>query len=201
MKFMLLALIFLCSSCSSPPPSLPPWQDIAGRDRRAQTPIYRVRVPHDWQRHEPSPTTDLADTTQAIACFTIQDGDQHIDIAIHNFPSDTLEQRIPPSAQVARWQRQLAKTSEAVIVIRPIAHGGFSGLEFTAPGIMAWSLQLTPEHYRSLSRPPDTPLQRQMRADYTIKATGPSQMVSQYAQEIEGFARSFELIEEIPAEQ
>lgn len=165
------------------------------------TPVYRARVPHDWQRHDPSPATDLTDTTQAIARFTIQDGDAHIDINIHNFPSDTLEQRIPPSAQVARWQRQLATTSEAAIVVNPTAHGGFSGLEFTAPGVMAWSLQITPDHYRSLSKPPDTPLQRQMRADYTIKVTGPPHMVSHYAQEIEVFARSFELIEEIPAEQ
>jgi hypothetical protein len=67
--------------------------------------------------------------------------------------------------------------------------------------MIGWSLQLDKEHYRTLA--PPTPasqenLYREMRADVTLKATGPKETMEKHEEGIINFARSFELIEEIP---
>jgi len=63
--------------------------------------------------------------------------------------------------------------------------------------VLAWALQIAPEHCRTLSNP-DSYLNKQMRSDVTIKAMGPVTLMKKHKQAIETVARSFELIEEIP---
>lgn len=67
--------------------------------------------------------------------------------------------------------------------------------------VLGWSLQLSPEHYRMLSHPSSAENEdkyQQMRADVTIKAVGPKALTEKHRTKIMAFARSFELIEEIP---
>lgn len=199
--FTLILIVCVCSSCE--PASQPwnaPWQTIAGRDPAITQPIYRARIPAHWQRVDPLPDESLADTTKPLCRLLILASEGQIDITIHNFPTDTIDQRIPPQSQVARWQRQLGDRASNTDSIRPFAHGGFVGLFFEADGLLAWSLQLAPSHYRTLSLPPASHLNRQLRADYTIKATGPESALAHHRSDILAFARSFELIAEIPSD-
>ncbi len=54
-------------------------------------------------------------------------------------------------------------------------------------------MQLSPIHFRNLAHS-----NRQLRSDYTIKATGAPDSIDRHREDIEQFARSFELIEELP---
>jgi hypothetical protein len=123
--------------------------------------------------------------------------DEKVRITVHNFPAETLEGRIPPGAQVARWRRQLNLTSPTSHRVLPVSHGGFVGLHLEGPGILAWAMQLAAPHFRALQQHPHNA--KQCCADYTIKATGPQILLTVHEEEIHAFARSFELIEEIPA--
>lgn len=197
MKFAkTLSLLLICCSCSTQSEVRPTWQQIQGRDRTIPVGIYQARVPTYWQRHDPDPMENLADTTKPLCNFIIEERDERITITIHNFPSESLEMRIPAAAQVSRWQQQ-TKALPGQEWIFPYAHGGFAGLGYFGPGIIAFSLQLAEEHYRSLSKPPASRLHDQMRADYTIKAIGPRDLLTKHATAISDFARSFELIEEL----
>jgi len=179
---------------------------IQGRDNDGpRLPVYRMRVPDSWIRRDPLPGESLIDTTKSLCDFLIYEDDGIIRIFIHNFPTKTIEERIPPSAQVARWQRQFESLVPHESHINPQAFSGYSGLLFTGVGILnneetmvlAWALQIAPEHCRTLSNP-DSYLNKQMRSDVTIKAMGPVTLMKKHKQAIETVARSFELIEEIP---
>lgn len=175
-----------------------PWVAIHGRDVAVNDPIYRARVPSNWQRQAPVSDDQREDTMQPNCHLRIEDSEGSIDIIVHNFPSESMEARIPPAAQVARWQRQVGARASTADLVQPIAHAGFIGLSYAADGVMAWSLQLAKEHYLALSMAPDSRRKHQMRADYTIKATGPEGALARHRREITAFARSFELIDEIP---
>lgn len=194
-----LLVLVLCSACgSSPETTQAPWLSIHGRDLAVNDPIYRARVPDGWQRQAPVSEAQREDTMQPICRFIVPDNEGPVEITVHNFPTDSIDERIPPAAQVARWQRQVGARASAADLVQPIAHAGFVGLSYAADGVMAWSLQLAKEHYQALSMAPDSRLKQQMRADYTIKATGPEASLARHQREITAFARSFELIEEIP---
>lgn len=188
-----------CTSNESSPLSTASTRWIEINDRNHQ-PLYRAKVPLGWNRQSPLSTDSLSDTTKAIEEFTTAEG--NLRIVIHNFPSDMLEDRIPPQAQINRWKQQFSFLNVEDVVVAPQARGGFSGLFFSASGvregrpysILAWSMQLAPEHYRQLCC-------RQMRADYTIKAMGSPILIDKHREEIEAFASSFELIQEIPTPQ
>lgn len=189
-------MILLCAAllvgCQSEQIHQFPWQHIAGREHR---PLYRAQVPSEWKRIDPSPLVSLADTTLSLCEFLIEDPQGTVRIAIHNFPTHHLEQRIPPQAQIARWRQQNALASGTSCRVLPVSHGGFTGLSLQGPGILAYAMQLAVPHFRILQ-------QHQMFqccADYTIKATGPQELLIAHQDEIERFARSFELIEEIPS--
>jgi hypothetical protein len=178
---------------------------IQGRDNDGpRFAVYRIRVPDAWIRRDPLPNESLIDTTKSLCDYIIRDEDGTIRIFIHNFPTQTMEERIPPAAQVARWQRQFDSLIPHASNVVPQAFSGYSGLLFTGVGtlkneptmVMGWALQIASEHYRTLSHP-DNPLNKQMRADVTIKAVGPVSLMEKYQGEIKAFARSFELIEEI----
>lgn len=209
--FILLALTFCSCSESGPSKRDLPMQIIKGRDHQGtRLDVYRVRVPASWIRKDTLPEESLIDTTKSICEFMISKGTSFIRITIHNFPSDTMDQRIPPAAQIARWERQfdLLISSESSTI--PQAFNGFVGLKFKGVGtlnqkeviVLGWSVQLSKEHYRTLTYP-KTPLEStlfsQMRADVTIKAVGPKELMEDKEIEIHEFARSFELIAEIPS--
>lgn len=181
-------LLFLsligCSSAEQPQAN---WVSINGRTNSA---VYQIKVPKHWKHLEPPQFQ--TDTRMPIAEFSIG---SDIKITIHNFPSHSLEQRIPPQAQAARWERQFEKLDTASVSITPQAFSGFSGLLFEASGIlqgseqsvMAWAMQIAPQLYQRTNSPDE-------RADFTIKVQGSPQSIKKYRTEIVQFARSFELI-------
>jgi hypothetical protein len=208
--FLFLTLILLCGCSEAPPPSHP-MQEIKGRDYHgARFYVYRARVPLNWIRKDPLAEESLTDTTKSLCEFFIPGNEGFIRIAIHNFPSNTLDERIPPMAQIARWQRQFDPLQAEESSTLPQAFNGYIGLKFKGIGLMdgtntmmlAWSLQLGKEHFQMLSNPKnpaDHNNFREMRADVTIKATGPKSLMEDHEEEIIAFARSFELIKEIPS--
>lgn len=204
---LLLACCVLsgCSRSPSPTPTTS-WQEICGRDN-GRVPIYRAKVPSNWQRRDPTPDTSLFDSTLSLCEFLIVEGTQQIKITIHNFPTNAIEERIPPSAQIARWKQQFESLDPASLSIASEAYAGFSGLFFEASGILhkehatiiAFAMQIAPSHYYRLQTSEQEDALKQMRADYTIKAVGPVEWMAQNKQSILAFARSFELIQEIPS--
>lgn len=209
-KLLILALLLSCTTPDTKPSEPLSTEQIRGRGHEGKRPLlYRAKVPHSWVRRDPLPSTDLSDTTLSIADFFIIDDNETIRIAIHNFPSEKIEQRIPPAAQVARWQRQLENIDPSSLTIEPLSFSGYKGLYFEGVNrsgdsptmVLGWSLQLADIHYRALtpsSDQVDTPESREKRADITIKATGPRTIMEQHKEAIAAFAQSFELIEEIP---
>lgn len=185
-------------------------QVIDGRDDgQGRLSLYRVQAPISWIRHDPLPTDSLKDTTKFLCEFIIMDNDDIIRIAIHNFPSLLISDRISSQAQVARWQRQITSLDPLTTYTIPQSFSGYSGLLFFGEGkmdekevaILSWSLQIAPEHYRNLQQEELTKnpsIYSQMRADVTIKAVGPKHSMRKHKQAITKFARSFELIREIP---
>lgn len=184
------------------------WQQISGRDEGMpdqRTAVYRAIVPTNWEREDPSPARSIMDTTLPNCSFIIRDEDSRIFITVHTFPSDHIEDHIPPEAQVARWKRQFKEIDPESLSMSPRAYGGFAGLFFEASGklkdredpvtVLAWSMQLDAQHYQTLSLQSE----KQKSADYTIKAVGPEGLIEKHKEEIHCFAKSFELITPIPA--
>lgn len=210
----ILALFMLagCDSPSSPSSSAERWQEVLGRDEGQpdqRKPIYRAKVPSTWQRIDAAITESIADSTKANCEFLIGTEDDPIHLVVHSFPSSSLEDRIPPQAQIQRWQRQFDELDLQALQITPCAQGGFTGLCMSAEGLMkgrqtavlAWSMQLAPLHFIALQVKEGTndPVKtRQRQSDYTIKAFGPPKSLAAYRSEIMAFAASFEMIEEIP---
>lgn len=196
-------LITGCSSSEAIPPS--DWQAINGRDelltpwRSERRPVYRARVPPNWVRIDQDPHIQLLDTTKPNVTFLIGDT---IRLNVHTFPTDSFEERIPPAFQVDRWKSQVDKTCR----VESISRGGFLGMYFEGKKnektILAWSMQLDLDHYQTLSfiaaSHEDKEHFKQMGADYTIKAEGPACELEKHKQAIFQFAKSFELLQNIP---
>lgn len=212
-RILTLLLFFTLVSCSTQ--NAPPTEDtevefIKGRGIQGKKlAIYRITVPHAWIRRDPLPEDTIEDTTQALCEFIINDPEGIIRIAIHNFPSDTLEARIPPAAQVARWKQQLNHYKPEEIVETPIAFGGYSGVQFVGTSkkedkefrVFATALQLAPEHFKNLitlESSPQAVRYRQMRGDVTLKAQGPLVAMEKQRAAILQAYHSFGLIDEIP---
>lgn len=197
---LLLCLLpfWLPVSCTPQKETRIPWQSIQGRDRTVTRPLYRVRAPLEWVRVDPLDEVDLSDTTLPISTFYLHDAASSIRITLHTFPYTRATERIPPEAQVARWQRQHTNPSYPVTVT-PMAHGGFQGLCFEGEGVLAWSMKVgDPYEQYFTSHPPKNPFTRALRADYTIKAVGSPESIETHHEELCAFARSFEWIEEMP---
>jgi hypothetical protein len=203
--------LFVLTACNQDTSPLPAsnWQLIAGRDegQAAERPLlYRACVPSNWIRQDPSTSASIADTTKSICEFYIQEEGQNIRLTIHTFPIIQGHMRIPPQAQIARWKKQFEELDPLASHILPESHGGFSGLYFEGQGIlqgsptkvMGWSMQLASGYERQLSQG-QQPLDRLKRADYTIKASGPPVLMDTHRAAIMAFARSFELIDELPS--
>ncbi len=180
-------LLFLFIGCDSPkPPVSDTWQQMAGRNADAQ-PIYRTIVPSHWQRLPPQP--NLEDTMKPICEYSIAN---EIRLTVHNFPSEQLSQRIPPEAQVKRWQRQAGAGT-----LSHQCQNGFVGLRLETDELIAWAMQLDPELYLSLSGPNASDHDRERRSDYTIKIGGPKSLLEIHRNDLETFTNRFELINPI----
>ena len=206
-------LLFSCSSENNNSTQIPAWQVMTGRDwggdHTQRATIYRARVPNTWLREDPDDESSIQDSTLANCTFSIPSEDQNILITVHSFPYEKIEDRVPPNAQIARWKRQF-ETVHDPVVMHAQSHGGFSGLYLEISGemkhapttVLAWAMQLAPEHYRNLMRAGlytnEVELWQQKASDYTIKAVGAPESILAYKEEIEQFARSFELIDAIP---
>lgn len=210
-KFPLFILLLGLTGCAQQPPAHPSaqWQEFAARDnaKSSERPLlYRALVPSSWMRKNPPPFESIADTTKAICEFYIQENGEEIRLTIHTFPILEDHDRIPPQAQIARWKRQLEDLDPLSVKIIPQSHGGFSGLYFEGQGalqnkpvrVIGWSMQLASVFARQLSLERHS-LDTFKRADYTIKATGPPEMMDKHRSAIAGFAESFELIDELPS--
>lgn len=205
LRCIFLFLIFCLVGCKPEPPPYT-WQEIVGRDGIA---IYQARVPTHWVC-EVTSVESLKDTMKPLCTYVIRENGEEILISIHNFPSESLEQRIPPAAQIERWKKQFQTLDPGSIITLQQSHGGFSGYLFEGTGnykekkkmMLAWAMQIASDHYNYLSHPKDNEELtnfKQMRADYTIKALGSVTLMNKYKDEIKAFARSFELIQEIPS--
>lgn len=203
------SLLVLCPSCRESPHQAPPCslQHICGRDEildyghAMRRPLYQVKVPLAWKRVDPSESDSLLDTKKPIVTFIIE---QNLHLVVHNFPSQSIEERIDPSAQIERWAAQL---KGGVWRSERVGHDGFSGFYFEgnleSNRVCAWSLQLDAEHYQTLhflaATVEEEEHYRQMGADYTVKVSGPAALIEKYKDEIALFVTSFQLIQEIPA--
>jgi hypothetical protein len=212
-RYLLFPLILiLTAACSNQntKTSLVEWQTICGRNSGdlQRTPLYRAKVPKTWIRQDPSPLESNEDTTKSICKFEIYEGSQVITVTIHNFPSANMQQRIPPLAQIHRWKKQFDSLEPGTLIVTPQAYSGFIGLVLEGTGllkgkrtsILAWAMQLAPEHYQNLlilSPDGENALQQEL-ADFSIKAVGPADLMQRHKQSVLTFARSFELIDELP---
>lgn len=208
MRFFICLLLIICSACAKTKPKmLEDWTQLPGRGHPL-TYVYRVKAPQSWTYHAPIFET-LSDTTKPIGEFVIDDGKESVLITIHNFPSVSQKDRIPPQAQISRWQRQFENLDSSSMNITPQSFSGFVGMLFEGTGsikgdpasMLAWSMQLAPEHYLTLQYPYNAAQAEKfpcMCADITIKAVGSPEMIQQYKDDIVQFARTLELIEEIP---
>ena len=166
--------------------------------------IYRALAPSNWIRQDPQPAESLADTTKSVCEFYIREEGQSLRLTIHTFPFIQPNTRIPPQAQIVRWKRQFEEINPLAATIMPEAHGGFSGLFFEGEGIqqglpikvIGWSMQLAPVYERQLSQAKH-PHDSLKRADYTIKASGPPDLMNKHRLDILAFAHSFEMIDEL----
>lgn len=218
---LFMLLVISCVSCDDlPNPPISSFQEISGRDEGKQinsdylrSMVYRSKVPLAWHRSDPQQNASIADTTKPLCEFAIEEGSEIVRITIHNFPTIITEERIPPGAQVARWKRQFTELDVTTVAVTPQSYGGFAGLFFEGTGmlggenktVMAWAMQLAPGHYSTLSYLANTcdSVQerehlKQVRSDYTIKAVGPKTLMEKHRHSLIAFARSFELIDEIP---
>jgi hypothetical protein len=208
--FLLSLFLFLLTGCNQTPspPSSAHWQLIAGRNEEQSTVrplLYRALVPFNWVRVDPPVKESIADTTKSICEFYIQENGQTIRLTIHTFPIIQSNLRIPPQAQIARWKKQFEELDLLATHVLSESHGGFSGLYFEGQGtlkgqpmqVMGWSMQLCSGYMRQLTNEWH-PLDRYKRADYTIKASGPPSLMNQHRSALLAFARSFELIDELP---
>lgn len=188
MRWLALPLLLLVACGGETQSPNNQWQEILGRDEGSvRRPVYRAQVPDSWKREDPAPGQSISDTRLANVTFRCGE----LVVYVHSFP-----QRIPPEAQVARWQRQLGGATR----VAREAHGGFAGLRVEGEGLLAWAMQLDGRLYQTLEQLGEEEEERlhfaQMASDYTIKATGP---VEEHRTDLERFARSFELIQAVPA--
>lgn len=202
-----LSLCFLASCNTSSPPSTL-CQSVKGRDEdgsRDRPLLYQAFTPLHWLRKDSPETESIKDTTKSICEFYIQEKDQSIRITIHTFPIEKNFPRIPPIAQVSRWKKQFEEADPLSIQVIPDAHGGFSGLFFEGQGllkgvltqVMGWSMQLSEFYVRQFTKD-QLHFNHRQCADYTIKASGPPELMKKHHADLLAFARSFELIEELP---
>lgn len=203
---LLLLLLSLLPGCSTEEKEDILVQEVVGREGRMDAPIWRVRRPSDWTVVER--TGPEHDTTLPVQEWTIGEGDDLIRVQIHSFPAVTLESRIPPMAQIARWQRQFSTAPPPDIELTRQAFSGYAGYLMDGRGkvkgsrvrVLGFAMSLPERSYAALSalKGKKSSEVAEMQSDITIKVVGREEAVDQREKEIRSFARSFELIDPIP---
>jgi len=182
-----------------------PGRDAEHDEQHARYPVYRASVPPSWKPIYPNAGSSNVNTMLPLLSFDLGD----VKIHVHNFPSESIDQRIPPPAQVERWKRQFSEIFPFTMTTKRKSRAGFVGLYFQAEGLLqgreqmmvGWAMSIDPRHYSRLVLPgtqKEKEFYKQMRADYTIKAVGKREALSKRLDEIVRFGNSFELIQEIP---
>lgn len=205
MRLVLIFLLFFSVSCERFPSKTQDveWKDIRGRVEKK---LYRAKVPKSWKEETVSEGL-LADTTKPLLKWTINSHSTPIQVTVHNFPRNIGAPPIPPNAQIERWKRQFDLLDPTTVSVEPESHGGFVGLIFQGEGeienkkcmIIGSSMILGKELEDELTFfIKKNLIQKEMLADYTIKATGEREMLPSKKEEIMGFITSFELIEDLP---
>lgn len=208
---LLLFVLLVCLLSACQPVSTPAaqWQTIAARydeHLQARLILYRALVPLTWLRRESTCDKLTADTMQPICEFHIEEKGRVIRITLHTFAIASDGSRIPPQAQIFRWKQQIDQMDPCSICQYSESHGGFSGDYLECQGLVkgaptafiACSMQLADVYVQQLDRCPHS-VEWTKRADYTLKAAGPPDLMAQHRLEILGFMRSLELIDELPA--
>lgn len=210
-------ILSLCTGCTQGPEKKMTTQWIHGRNDELTLDrplLYRAVTQADWIRKDPLEGDSLNDTTKSICEFYIRENDQSIRITLHTFPirkefmsnlSISSISSISPQAQVARWKDQFEEIDLISVQVKPVSQGGFSGLFFEGQGkikgistqVMGWSMQLAPIYARQLSQSKN-PQDFNKCADYTIKASGPPELLNKHRRELMAFSKTFELIDELP---
>lgn len=176
-----LFLIFL-TACSTEESSLTSEQ-IRGREGKF---LYQATIPEHWIRQPDS--LSLKDTREPVASWKAHD----VLIVFHNFPGDT---QIAPEQQVIRWKKQLQPLDYEEV--EKVSHGGFGGLRLEAysrdKGMIAYAFSMNSSLYQKLTRKQ----QFEERSDWTVKATGTKEALTDEAESLHRFVESLELIEPI----
>lgn len=165
---------------------------ISGREQ--QNDLWHIRRPVEWTLKDASPS--LRDSRLANKEYEIEDA---ISLVIHSFPSQTIEKRIPPLAQVQRWKAQFDRSPPPQFHLSPQAFSGYAGFLLEGEGrikgkevrMLAWALSLSPKAYFSLKNP-------ESRSEITIKVVGSEEMVNLHEESILKAVRTLGLIEAIP---
>jgi hypothetical protein len=213
MHLLFVIFIILCGCTNQKTTGNYTWEHFCCRDEGDPTqrlPLYRAKVPSYWTRKNPDSKISILDSTQPNVEFIIATPhlNYSIHVTVHTFPTDTIEKRIPPQAQINRWKQQFADLDPTSVKVIPRARGGFSGLYFYGEGVrhekehavLAYSMEIAPAHWVILQPNERASFkQKQMAASYTIKAQGHPEDLRAHQNEIIMFANSFELIEEIPS--
>lgn len=199
--------LFFSTACEHSESTPLIWHEFYCRDKGDPTErlaLYRAKVPLEWIRENSDES--VQDSTKPICSFLMGETHDLVHLAIHTFTYTSFDQRIPPTAQIARWKRQFEELDLSTLMIEPRAYGGFTGLSFHAcgqfkgkeTGVLGYAMQLAPQHWMTLQNAAKEPFKQiQMSADYTLKATGSPAAIANYKEEIELFAGSFELIDEV----
>lgn len=141
---------------------------INGRGGQA---LYRIEVPEEWVTIQ---VKQNEDTREPIAEFAFG----NVRFLIHNFPG----MRIPPSAQVERWNRQTPSR-----FVEPSAFSGYQGLFFENEKVLAWALE-----WGACRREKEENF-----SDVTLKVIGPEQEIEDNREAIIKAARTFENCEDL----
>lgn len=208
MVFMLILCLNLSSCEIANSSKIFHTQPLSSRDDgspNSRALLYQTTVPQNWIRKDPSENESILDTKKANCEFFIHENNQQVRITIHTFPYSDDSQRIPPQAQIQRWKKQFDHYNSITLITNSCSQSGFYGYFFEVEGMinhepitmMGWSMQLSPLFDRALKYDQDNQAQIK-RADFTIKVTGPPELVSKNREDILIFAQHFEFIDELP---
>ena len=165
--------------------------------------IYELVFPKDWTIVSRSRRDFPQDTTLPFFEAKIGDDQNSIRITLHYFPEPLANDKIKPIAQVRRWKTQFSSLDPLKDTIQPVSFNGFQGFKFEASGIqkgeetkvIAFALELGAEHALTLRR---TNPQSAALASVTIKAVGAPSLIDSHLADIISFAKSFQLVEDLP---
>lgn len=180
------------------------YQTLAIPGRNGQL-IYEIDFPKNWGASITN-NESIDDTTLSLCHLILNENNEKITLAIHNFPTKSIDDRIPIKAQILRWINQLEQNEEIKNDEKNESFGGFCGIKYQGVGkikgikqkMIAWAMELPEETYHQLNFSSHSKEKLlQMRSNYTLKVLGPEALVNKHQQTIEKIARSFRLIDDL----